>query len=75
VRTLILGALLASAGCFDRPTPACAFECGPGGDCPDDYSCAPDGLCKRSDVDPELDCPGLNDRIDAGPDAAATDAD
>ena len=70
---LVLAALVAfgAAGCFDTPTPECAFACGPGGDCPDGYRCAPDNLCKRDDVDDEFDCPGIDAPVDAGVDASS----
>lgn len=34
--------------CYSTPTPACAFVCGDDNSCPDGYSCAGDGWCKRN---------------------------
>ncbi len=44
-RRVLLGLVLGLAGCFSPDHPTCAFACGPGGECPDDYSCQPDGYC------------------------------
>lgn len=72
---LIFGALLV-AGCYETPQPVCAFLCGTGDACPDGYDCAPDGFCKRNDVDPNMQCPGVDIAIDASDvDAPAADAD
>lgn len=80
---LLLAALAATAACFDRPTPACAFLCDEDGTCPDGYRCAPDQWCKRADVSPDLECgpsvapdasPG-DITADAGPDATPDDMD
>jgi len=39
----------AFAGCFSPQQPACAFSCGPAGECPADYTCGADDLCHRND--------------------------
>lgn len=36
---LVLGGVLSISACYDVPTPACGFRCGPAGECPDDYTC------------------------------------
>jgi hypothetical protein len=48
LRAIVLLAL-ALAGCFAPHEPACAFSCGPGGACPEAYSCGTDNLCHRDD--------------------------
>jgi hypothetical protein len=35
----------ALGGCYDQPKPNCSFSCQTSQLCPDDYQCAPDGLC------------------------------
>ena len=35
----VLGGVLSISGCYDVPTPACGFRCGPAGECPEDYTC------------------------------------
>ncbi len=63
---------LAASACFDPPEPACGLACGPGERCPDGYRCAPDGWCKRADVDDDFDCGAA--LLDAAePDAGASD--
>jgi hypothetical protein len=43
--TLLLFPFVAGS-CFKTPTPACAFRCGPAGECPPDYLCNnDDGQC------------------------------
>ncbi|HTM23305.1 MAG TPA: hypothetical protein VL172_22440 [Kofleriaceae bacterium] len=65
--------LLGLAGCFNQPKPDCAFLCGEASACPDGYSCAADGWCKRDGVSPEPDCGDLPP--DATPPADASSAD
>jgi hypothetical protein len=67
--------LFGLAGCFDAPSPACSFLCGDGESCPDGYSCATDGVCKRSDVDDDFDCAGAGAAPDAAPPAVAVCGD
>ena len=45
MRLLAILSLLTVAGCFDPDEPACTFSCTPGGACPTDYMCLPDGYC------------------------------
>ena len=59
-------ALLFTPGCFKTPTPDCAFLCGAGGSCPDNYFCAEDGVCKRDGLANTFDC-GFVAPPDAGP--------
>ena len=42
--------------CYSPPEPDCGFVCGPGGACPDDYTCASDNICHRNGTDPALMC-------------------
>jgi hypothetical protein len=72
----LLLCMVFAAGCFETPQPVCAFLCGNGGDCPDGYDCAPDGFCKRADVNPNMACPGISIEIDASDvDAPLVDAE
>lgn len=43
-------------GCYDVPSPACGFACGPGDACPDGYRCAGDRYCHRNDAPADLAC-------------------
>ncbi len=53
---IVIGAV---AGCYDTPSPPCAFLCTQSGECPEDYRCvAEDGWCKRNDVAENFDCGG-----------------
>jgi hypothetical protein len=45
----LVAALVGLEACFAPEQPPCAFECGPAGECPEDYVCAPDHLCHRAD--------------------------
>jgi hypothetical protein len=56
----LTGAMLAA--CYDVPRPDCGFVCGPGGVCPEGYSCASDNRCHRDGAPADLTC--------ATPDAA-----
>jgi hypothetical protein len=66
------------AGCFSPQQPACAFSCGPAGECPTDYTCGGDGLCHRDDgVGQCLLAPqdgGQDSSDDSSDDASASDA-
>jgi len=44
---LLAAALAATvlASCFSRPSSRCAFLCGTGGTCPEDYRCGSDDRC------------------------------
>jgi hypothetical protein len=66
MRALALGLALLWAGCYSTPTPDCAFLCGAGGSCPDEYFCASDGVCKRDGLANTFDC-GFTAPPDAGP--------
>jgi hypothetical protein len=73
--TLALGGALAGAiiaGCYEIPRPACGFLCGPGGACPDGYSCAADMYCHQNGTAPDLVCAHADAALplDAAPDAA-----
>lgn len=62
----LLGGLLTLPGCYDLPTPACGFRCGPAGECPADYTCNSfDGRCHLNGSDPNLVC--ATPEPDAGP--------
>ena len=63
-----------ATGCYDTPQPQCAFLCGAADACPDGYSCATDGWCKRDGVPDNFVCegPGVIDAAVA--DAATIDA-
>ena len=66
---------LGLTGCFETPQPSCAFQCGAGGSCPDNYSCRPDNMCKLAGVADDFACPNVpTGGIDAGPDAEPADA-
>ena len=45
MRMLVIFVLAITPACFSPETPACAYACGPGGLCPNDYSCMADGYC------------------------------
>ena len=53
---LALAALVTATGCYDAPRPNCAFLCTGNTACPDGYTCAADGWCKRDDVAPTFAC-------------------
>jgi len=53
----LLLSLLALVGCFDAPSPDCAFLCGPGETCPDGYFCSSgDNWCKRNGLATDFSC-------------------
>ena len=53
---LMMSAMVAGVGCYSTFQPPCGFLCGTDGSCPDNYACANDGVCHRSDTDPNLVC-------------------
>lgn len=74
-----LGGALALAGaiiaaCYEIPRPACGFQCGPAGACPDGYRCAADVYCHRNDTALDLVCtrPDAPLPADATPDTGAS---
>jgi hypothetical protein len=67
---LLAGLAAVGAACFSPQKPACAFACGPGGACPDDYVCASDGLCHRQDESAGGHC-DLDPVNGSAPDGAA----
>jgi hypothetical protein len=81
-RLVPLGVALALAGamitaCYDVPRPDCGFICGPGGACPEGYSCASDMRCHRNGTSPDLVCasPDAALPVDAASDVADDAAD
>jgi len=40
-------ALVPVSGCFSYDEPVCAYKCGGGTDCPDNYECRSDGYCHQ----------------------------
>jgi hypothetical protein len=81
VAIALLGALAGAivVACYDVPRPDCGFLCGPGGACPDDYTCAVNHRCRRIGApaalvcpNPDADLPDDQDAaVDAVPDAPA----
>lgn len=65
----LVGAIIAA--CYEIPRPACGFQCGPAGACPDGYRCAEDMYCHRNDTPSDLVCT----RADAPLPVDATGAD
>jgi hypothetical protein len=45
MRKLGLVVVVLLGACFDPSEPLCNFKCGPANECPDDYTCLPDGYC------------------------------
>lgn len=62
---------LGAGACFDPLKPACAFACGPGGACPDEYTCGADDLCHRTDGVGQCTLSSPQDGGNDGQDAAA----
>lgn len=63
--------VLALAGCYETPKPACAFGCGQDGACPSGYSCRADGWCKLTDVSDDFVCaPPVPDSAPPSPDGS-----
>ncbi len=56
--------LVAIAGCYRAPQPACGFVCGTNGACPDNYSCEADNRCHLAGVGSLCES-----AVDAGPDS------
>jgi len=74
-------AALLTAACYSTPQPECSFHCGEALACPDGYTCAGDGWCKRNDVPADFNCEGTTPLPDASdidaappPDVAVIDA-
>ncbi len=72
--------LLALAGaivvaCYDVPRPDCGFLCGPGGACPDGYTCADNHRCRRIGAPTTLVCPNPDADIPDDHDAAVDAVD
>jgi plastocyanin len=66
---LVVVTAAALAGCYDQPKPSCSFSCQASQLCPEDYACAPDGLCHLV-----LDGGALAECPDLLPDASTLDA-
>jgi hypothetical protein len=67
VLALAFGAIVPA--CYTAPEPICGFVCGPGGACPDDYTCMGDSRCHLNGA-PMMSC----GPVDAGVDAHIVDA-
>jgi len=63
-RALLITALV--AGCYNPPEPDCTFVCGPGGACPNDYTCAADHRCHRNGALDSM-CPVSDGGVAAAP--------
>jgi hypothetical protein len=68
----LAGAIIVA--CYDVPTPDCGFLCGPGGACPDDYTCADNQRCRRNAAPASLVCPNPDADLPDGRDAAVDGA-
>jgi hypothetical protein len=73
--TVLLGALALSAsilspGCFSVDEPICAYKCGTGNICPDDYTCMDDGYCHKNGTTGSC---GYSDAAMAPPDLSVGD--
>jgi hypothetical protein len=71
---LALTLAVAAAACFSPQQPACAFSCGPAGECPADTTCGGDGLCHRNDGHGLCLLPPQDGGSDAAETADASDA-
>jgi hypothetical protein len=73
VATALLAALGGAivAACYSVPTPDCGFICGPGGACPDGYTCADEQRCHRIGAPTNLVCNTADAAVpvDGAPDA------
>ena len=76
IAAALVAAAAAFSSCFSMPTTPCAFVCGSGGVCPEDYQCGGDNRCHLVLDDGELavctDSIGTPDGmtgLDAGMDA------
>ena len=47
---------LGLAACYSPPQPECGFVCGANGECPEDYTCASDGICHLNGSSPSTIC-------------------
>jgi hypothetical protein len=56
--------LVLITACYSPAQPDCGFICGSNGECPDDYTCAADGICHRNGSPANLIC-----MVDARPDS------
>ena len=81
MRALILGVLVAAAGCFSPDQPACQFSCAlPPHACPANYVCRADNYCHRKDSTglcmgfPLSEAGTPDAHPDAHPDASMPDA-
>lgn len=68
----VIAVMTGSAACFDSPRPSCAFLCGNDLSCPEGYTCATDGWCKREGLADDFVCDGI--AIDASVADAPADA-
>ncbi len=50
-----------ATSCFKVDKPACSYACSDEGECPDDYVCAADGYCHRSDYSGECNFGSTDD--------------
>jgi hypothetical protein len=69
-------ALVAAAGCYETPKPKCAFLCGTGGTCPEQYMCvAADNRCHLVENGQPATCedqlPGADGAVHDAPEADA----
>ncbi len=81
VASAVVGlSVLVGVGCFSTPKPTCAFLCGPGNNCPDDYVCSgDDGRCHLVENGAVQACeaplPPPVDALPPAPDAAPPPVD
>ncbi len=69
----LLGTLSVTQGCYSVPQPECGFVCGPGGACPDDYTCnSADNRCHLNGSAPQQCLGGADAGIDT-PDSIGVD--
>ena len=70
---VLAGAIIVA--CYEIPKPDCGFLCGPGGACPEGYTCGDNQRCRRVGAPTPLVCPnpdaGLTEDLDAALDAPA----
>src|SRR4051812_38341499 len=45
---VVIAGLAGVTACYSPSEPVCGFICGPGGACPDHYSCNGNGQCQRA---------------------------
>jgi hypothetical protein len=58
---VVLAGLSGVTACYSPVQPDCGFICGPGGACPDNYSCNGNGQCQRNGT-----APSACDVVDSG---------